>query len=184
MFRLMPASSKGQHRRRPPARSASGPPDRNPEMKIFLTMKAVAMRNRLILNGIIPNAAFVVGLLIVSVPLLAHHGNAAFDTTKKVSVAGTVTEWRWGNPHCYVKVDAKDDKGKVIHWIAEAENPPYLTTRGWSPRDIKVGDEITLTLTVAKNGTPIGRVLDVTFADGRTLPSTGPDIPSSTPNAN
>jgi hypothetical protein len=184
MFRLMPASSKGQHRRRQLARGASEPPDRNPKMKIFLSMKAVAMRKGLILNGLIRNAAFVLGLLIVSVPLLAHHGNAAFDTTKKVSVAGTVTEWRWGNPHCYVKVDAKDDKGKVIHWIAEAENPPYLTSRGWSPRDIKVGDEITLTLTVAKNGTPIGRVLDVTFADGRTLPSTGPDIPSSTPNAN
>lgn len=134
------------------------------------------MRNRLILY-----AAFVVCLLIVSAPLFAHHGNAGFDTTKKVTVKGIVTEWRWGNPHSYLKVDAKDDKGNVVHWIAEAENPAFLISRGWSPRDIKVGDEITMVLTAAKNGAPTGRVNAVTFADGRTLPSSGPDIPNPNP---
>src|SRR5262245_41869865 len=94
------------------------------------------MRDRLILS-----AAFA-ACLVVSIPLLAHHGNAGFDTTRKVSVKGIVTEWRWVNPHCYVKVDAKDDKWNVVHWIAEAEAPAYLVTRGWSPRDINVGDEI------------------------------------------
>jgi hypothetical protein len=43
-----------------------------------------------------------IGLLIVSVPLFAHHGNAEFNTEKTVTVKGTVTEWFWANPHCFV----------------------------------------------------------------------------------
>ena len=135
-------------------------------------------------GNLLVRLALLGGLLASSSPLFAHHGSAAYASSVVAMKDVTVTRFAWNNPHCIVMFDAKDDKGKVVHWIAEAENPPYLTSRGWSPRDIKVGDEITLTLTVAKNGTPIGRVLDVTFADGRTLPSTGPDIPSSTPNAN
>jgi hypothetical protein len=48
-------------------------------------------------------------LLIVSVPLFAHHGNAAFDTGKKL----TVTGWTWGNPHIYLKFDVRDRLGKT-----------------------------------------------------------------------
>lgn len=121
------------------------------------------MRNRLM------TAAFILSLLVVSVPLSAHHGNAAFDTGKKVTVKGTVTEWTWGNPHIYVKFDAKDDKGSVVHWVAEASNPAAMISRGWNPRDVKVGDEITLIMTVAKNGAPIGRVQQLILPDGRKL---------------
>jgi hypothetical protein len=53
----------------------------------------------------------IILLLIVSVPLAAHHGNAAFDTGKKLTVKGTVTEWTWGNPHIYLKFDMRDDWG-------------------------------------------------------------------------
>jgi hypothetical protein len=122
------------------------------------------MRNRPIMA-----AVFFVGLLIISVPLSAHHGNAAFDTGKKLTVKGTVTEWTWGNPHIYLKFDVKDDKGKVVHWIAEASNPAAMMSRGWNPHDVKVGDEVTLTMIVAKNGSPIGRVQQLILPDGRKL---------------
>ena len=121
------------------------------------------MRNRLV------TGAVVLGLLVVSVPLSAHHGNAAFDTGKKVTVKGTVTEWTWGNPHIYVKFDVKDDKGNVVHWVAEASNPAAMISRGWNARDVKVGDDITITMTVAKNGAPIGRVQQLILPDGRKL---------------
>src|SRR5437879_13324789 len=61
-----------------------------------------------------------VGFLTVSVPLFAHHGNAAYATGTKITVKGTVTEWVWANPHCWLKFDAKDDKGEVEDWILEA----------------------------------------------------------------
>ena len=59
-----------------------------------------------------------VAFLAVSVPLFAHHGNAAYDG-KSVTVKGTVTAWMWTNPHTFLKFDAKDDKGTVVHWIGE-----------------------------------------------------------------
>jgi hypothetical protein len=67
--------------------------------------------------------------LIVSIPLFAHHGNAAFDVGKKVTLKGTVTEWVWANPHCWLKFDVKDDKGNVIHWVAETNNAPDMIER-------------------------------------------------------
>src|SRR5580704_5930431 len=104
----------------------------------------MAMRKRLIIA-----AGFVSVLLITSAQLFAHHGNAAFDTEKRITV--------------------KDDQGNVVHWIAEASNPAAMISRGWNARDVKVGDEVTLTLIVARNGAPVGRVQQLILANGRKL---------------
>jgi hypothetical protein len=97
------------------------------------------------------------GLVIVSAPLLAHHGNAAFNYDKKITVSGTVTDWLWANPHCLVKVDVKDDKGEISHWTIEAGGPPDMAREGWTHNSFKPSDEITATIIQAKNGEPIGR---------------------------
>ena len=67
-----------------------------------------------------------------SAPLFAHHGNAAYDASKSLVVKGTITDWIWANPHCWLKFDAKDDKGVVAHWTAEVSNPSDMVDRGWS----------------------------------------------------
>lgn len=113
--------------------------------------------------------ALAVGVLIVPIPLFAHHGNAAFDVGKKVTVKGTVTEWVWANPHCWLKVDVKDDKGNPVHWVAETNNLADMIERGWSMRTFKPGDEVTVTLEPVKNGNPAGRVLEVVLPNGQTL---------------
>ncbi len=87
----------------------------------------------------------MVGLLAVSVPLFAHHGYAAYDTDRKVTLKGTVTRWIWSNPHCMVQLDVADESGHVAHWIAETENPSAMIRIGWTDKSIKVGDQITLT---------------------------------------
>ena len=107
--------------------------------------------------------------LIISVPLFAHHGNAAFDVGKKVTLKGTVTEWVWANPHCWLKFDVKDDKGNVIHWVAETNNAPDMIERGWSMHSFKPGDEVTVTVEPVRNGNPVGRVLAVVLPNGQTL---------------
>jgi hypothetical protein len=61
--------------------------------------------------------AMAAGLLIVSVPLWAHHGAASFDTTKKLTVKGTVVEWFWANPHCFLRFDVKDENGQTVKWV-------------------------------------------------------------------
>jgi len=99
----------------------------------------------------------MVGLLAVSVPLFAHHGNASYDSTKTVTVKGTVTEYIWSNPHVLLKVDAKDNNGNTVHWIIEAQNPLSQTEVGWTKNTFKPGDEVTVEVIQAKNGLPVGR---------------------------
>jgi hypothetical protein len=112
--------------------------------------------------------ALASGALIFSGPLFAHHGNAAFDAGKKVTLKGTVAEWVWANPHCWLKFDVKGDNG-VVRWVAETNNAPDMIERGWSKQSFKPGDEVTVTVEPVKNGNPVGRVLEVVLPNGQTL---------------
>ena len=95
--------------------------------------------------------------VIVAVPLFAHHGNASYDSTKTVTVKGTVTDYIWANPHVFLKVDAKEKNGNTLHWIIEAQNPLSQTEVGWTKNMFKPGDEVVVEVIPAKNGQPIGR---------------------------
>ena len=119
----------------------------------------------------LPLFASILALALLSaMPVSAHHGSAAFDVGKKLTFSNaTVTQWVWANPHCFLKFDAKDDSGNVVHWTAETSNPPDMMNRGWSRTSFKPGDEITVTIEPVKNGAPIGRVLDVVLPNGKTL---------------
>ena len=99
----------------------------------------------------------VVSSLAISLPLLAHHGNAAYDTAKTVSVKGAVTEYIWANPHVFLKVDAKDESGNTLHWVIEAQNAVTQASAGWTNATFKPGDQVIVDVTPAKNGRPIGR---------------------------
>ena len=116
-------------------------------------------------------ALLVLALSVVtlSVPLLAHHGTAAFQNDKKVTAKGTVAEWLWSNPHCLLQFDVKGDDGKVVHWIGETQNPVSMTNVGWSKAAIKPGDDVTVTILQVKNGMPLGRVVSVLLPNGKTL---------------
>jgi hypothetical protein len=117
--------------------------------------------------------ALAVGVLLATVPLLAHHGNSAFDTGKRLTLKGTVTEWFWANPHCFLKFDAKDDTGAVRNWAVEVSNPTDMTRLGWARTSFKGGDEVTVTLQPVKSGAPVGRLRSVVLPNGQTLASGG-----------
>jgi hypothetical protein len=114
------------------------------------------------------------GLLVVGVPVSAHHGTASFDTTRDLTLKGTVTDWIWANPHCFLKFDAMDDTGTVRNWAVEVSNPTDMTKRGWARSSFKVGDGVTVNLQPVKNGAPIGRLRTVALPDGSTLNAGGP----------
>src|ERR1041384_2028152 len=131
---------------------------------------------------------YIAGVLFVSAvvtaasaPLLAHHGSASFDTSKKVTLKGTVTEWLWANPHCFLKIDAMDDTGGVRNWALETQNPTGMTQRGWSRNSFKVGDEVTVVIEAVKNGAPIGRIVRATLPAGSTLEAG--NVPTNPPPA-
>jgi hypothetical protein len=113
--------------------------------------------------------AVAVGLLIVSAPLFAHHGAAEFDFGKRITMKGTVTEWFWSNPHCFLRFDVKDDNGQVVHWVAEAQSGPNILTLGYTKQTFKPGDEVTVTLEPVKNGQPLGRMLEVVLPNGKKM---------------
>jgi hypothetical protein len=125
--------------------------------------------------------SIAVGVLLVSAPLVAHHGAAALDTGKEVTLKGTVTEWIWSNPHCFLQFDAKDDAGTVRKWAVETQNPTAMTQRGWSRTAFKAGDEVTVTFEPVKNGQPIGRLLTVVLPNGQKLIAAPPTTPGAAP---
>lgn len=114
-------------------------------------------------------AVFALGISILSLPLFAHHGNAAYDTEKKITLKGTVTQWFWANPHCVLEFDAKDETGQVVHWSSETENPTTMSHSGWAKTSFKPGDEVTVTMITVKNGKPIGRIVEVVLPNGQKL---------------
>src|SRR6185312_6938080 len=114
-------------------------------------------------------SVFALVLCSVAVPLFAHHGAAAFDTSKTLTLKGTVTAWRWSNPHCLLQLDVKGDDGKVVHWIGETQNPVTMVNGGWSKFSFKTGDKVTVTMQPVKNGTLAGRIMTVLLPDGSTL---------------
>ena len=110
-------------------------------------------------------------LLLAAAPLWAHHGNAAYDATKELTVNGVVTEWIVANPHSLLKFDVTDDKGNVTHWIVESGAASANQARGvrLTRQLLKPGDKVTVTLMPAKNGQPIGRIHRLVLSDGRLM---------------
>jgi hypothetical protein len=117
-----------------------------------------------------------VSLLAISVPLAAHHGTAGYDMDKQLVMKGTVTDWLWANPHCFLKFDTTDEKGEVAHWAAEVSNPIDMTKRGWTKHTINVGDQVTVTVRPAKNGALVGQLLKVTLPNGQTMIGWNPAV--------
>ena len=113
--------------------------------------------------------ALGIGVSILSLPMLAHHGNAAYDTGKSITLKGTVTQWFWANPHCVLQLDVTDDHGQVVPWTAETENPSSMIHYGWTKQSLKPGDQITVTVLPVKNGKPIGRIVEVVLSNGQKL---------------
>lgn len=89
--------------------------------------------------------------LIVSGAAFAHHGTAAYDTKTIVTVKGTMTEFRYINPHVQLFFEVKNDKGETEKWQAELTAPNKLSRAGWDKNTLKPGDSITASGYVSKN---------------------------------
>lgn len=105
--------------------------------------------------------------LMISGSTWAHHGEANYDTTKVVSVKGTVTDFEFINPHVQVSIDVKGADGNVEHWICEATSPNMLVREGWDKNTMKQGDVITASGYRAKNGSTTLRLKKILTPDGK-----------------
>ena len=120
-------------------------------------------------NRLLTSFALIAGFFLVSVPLAAHHGQAAYDLTKKITLRGTVTNYVLVNPHSIFSFDAADDQGKVKNWTMELSTPLMLMRIGWTKTILKPGDAVTVTFSPAKNGAGLGYLDNVALADGTVL---------------
>ena len=113
-----------------------------------------------------------IALLVVCGPLLAHHGNAAYENKMSEFKQATVTKFAWANPHSLIEFDVKDASGKVVHWTAETASPEALKLIGWNKSSLQPGDVITVYMYAAKTGLPAGRLNRVILSDGTVLHDT------------
>jgi hypothetical protein len=127
------------------------------------------MRHRAI--AILTLALALVGAAVA--PVLAHHSfSAEFDANKPVTLTGVVTKVAWQNPHVWFYLNVKDPKtGKITNYGFEL-GPPHLL-QGQNPplnKDtIKLGLELTVAGSLAKNGSPNVNARSVTLKDGTRL---------------
>jgi Family of unknown function (DUF6152) len=113
--------------------------------------------------------ALATALLLVASAAFAHHGAAGYDSNKLTTLKGTVTEFRFQNPHAQIFLDVKDSSGKTQNWILEAVGIATLSRSGWTKSILKPGDEVTVTGNPSKNRSPAMRLTKVVLASGKEL---------------
>jgi hypothetical protein len=101
--------------------------------------------------------------------MYAHHGTAAYDTEKLLTLKGVVTSFEFVNPHAEIRVAVTDENGRTVNWLVETNNPNRLARRGWNRNVLKTGDVITIVGNPVKSGAPSLRLTKVVLADGREL---------------
>jgi hypothetical protein len=115
--------------------------------------------------------------MLLAIPVLAHHSFTMFDTTKALTITGTVTQFEWTNPHSYIEIDVPDESGAVKHWSIEMGSPSILQQSGWKFSSLKKGDKATLVINPLKTGLAGGFLNTATLPDGKVLgngPGRGP----------
>lgn len=113
------------------------------------------------------------GLTLVgpSQPLLAHHSTAMYDMASPITITGVVTRFEWTNPHAFIYLNVKDDKGNVQEWAVEMMSLNHLKSYGWARDLVKPGDVISCTGGRAKSGLPTMLSSLMKLADGRMIKS-------------
>jgi hypothetical protein len=102
-------------------------------------------------------------------PALAHHSFAMFDMSKTLTLAGTVTNFEWTNPHSWLWIQVPDGKGGSQLWGLEGQAPGEMIRHGWTRHSINVGDKISVQIHPLKDGELGGSFGTVTLADGTVL---------------
>ena len=122
------------------------------------------------MNGKHVGLGVALAMVVMATPAIAHHSFAAeLDASQPVQLKGTVTKIEWMNPHAYFYIDAKDASGKVTSWGLEMGSPNGLMRQGWTRNSMKVGDEIVVEGSRAKDGSNIANARSVVLGSGERL---------------
>ena len=109
------------------------------------------------------------GLLLAAPASFGHHSvSGQFDPSTKITLNGVITKVEWVNPHIYLHVDVKDDKGVVVPWQLETAPPAFMRKAGLTSKKLMGdGQPVTILGYPAREGTKrLGWILKITYADG------------------
>ena len=111
------------------------------------------------------------GIVAAARSARAHHSTAMYDMANPVTVKGTVKRFEWTNPHAFIFLEVKDDKGQMVEWEVEMMSLNHLRTYGWVRTTVKPGDVVGATGAPARNGAPSMIAGVVELPDGRKIRS-------------
>lgn len=126
-------------------------------------------------KAFLPVTRLLVLAAMVSFPALAHHSTAAFDNEKVVRIEGTITQFRWINPHASIKLEGDASEGPDGLWTVEMTAPNILLRQGWKRTSVQQGDKVVMFVNPLKNaitlndGSQGGLYVGVILADGSSL---------------
>lgn len=122
-------------------------------------------------NWFLPSLVFLV-LVLVLAPARAHHSFAMYDSTKTVTLRGTVKSFEWSNPHIVLWLSAEQSGIPPQLWSVELTSPANLKRQGWTRRSLQPGDKVVVELAPLRNGSHGGSLKRVTTASGVVLTNT------------
>jgi hypothetical protein len=132
-----------------------------------------------VFEKILPLAAAAAIVSLSALPVGAHHSTAAFDNTRVVKIEGTITQFRWINPHASIKIDGTSEGDAPDGlWTVEMTAPNVLINEGWTRTALQVGDKVTMFVNPLRNqvvlndGSTGGLYVGVILKDGKTLGQT------------
>jgi Family of unknown function (DUF6152) len=105
-------------------------------------------------------------MLLAAMSAIAHHSNSMFDSQTSVTLSGTVKEFQFTNPHCFIQLVAPNLNGDATEWSIEMGAPAHLLRAGWKPRTLKPGDKLTVVIHPLKDGGRGGNYVSAKRADG------------------
>ncbi|MES2624899.1 MAG: DUF6152 family protein [Pseudomonadota bacterium] len=111
----------------------------------------------------------IVASMVFAGAVYAHHSDAMFEREKVLELSGTIKEFQFTNPHTWVQVDVKDEKGALTEWSLEWGSPNQLGRQGIRPSSFPAGTEVTIRTNPMRDGTPGGAFIGAKFADGKTI---------------
>ena len=104
-----------------------------------------------------------------AIPTYSHHSNSAYQVDEIITLTGTVSEWRWSNPHTWLIMTVAGDNGEEVEWAVEGRAPGVLGRAGWSRTSLQAGETVTVHASPTKDGSLVGIIARVTKADGTVL---------------
>ena len=113
--------------------------------------------------------AFVTLMLVSAVMPLAAHHSWPITYDRLVTVKGTVTEFRWANPHPMMTLEVQANDGRTEKWLIGGPAIIRMEANGWTKTTVKPGDVITGIGYQFADGQKIIRLERVVLADGKEL---------------